>query len=163
MFGHTTTGELAETGFHAVAPGVVDPAGTSILQMAEESEFMRQLNSRPLPAGLNATSIGAREDLIVPAGVTQLDGANNVIVSVPGHLTEHTALPASAQAQREIALAVSGMNPTCQGLADALADAGVSDFIRTGEEAAGAALWAGGRYLDGEFDPPSPNVPTRYE
>jgi hypothetical protein len=163
MFGHTTTGEMAETVFHAAAPGVIDPGATSIEQMAEESEFMRRLNDRPLPAGLNATSIGAREDLIVPAGVTHLDGANNVIVSVPGHLNEHGELPASAQAQREIALALAGRSPTCQGLADAFADAGVSDLIRTGEEAAGAALYAGGLWTDSKIDLPSPDVPTRYD
>jgi palmitoyl protein thioesterase len=161
MFGHTTTGEVAETLAHVAAPNVVDPGGTSIQQMAEESEFMQRLNNRPLPAGLKATSIGARGDLIVPAGVTRLDGANNVIVSVPGYLTEHTELPASTQAQREIALALSGMTPTCEGLADAMADAGVSDLIRSGEDVGGAALWVGGHLVDDKI--PTPTVPTRYE
>ncbi|HEX3621274.1 MAG TPA: peptidoglycan DD-metalloendopeptidase family protein [Acidimicrobiales bacterium] len=165
MFGHTTTGEVIEAAVPAVLPNAIDPAATSIAQMAEESEFMRKLNSRPLPDGLHTTSIGAREDLIVPAGVTHLDGANNVIVSVPGHLNEHGDLPGSAQAQREIALAVTGMTPTCQSLADALADAGVSDVIRGGEEAAGAAAWAAGRWADAQVAAalPSPQVPTRYE
>ena len=163
MLGHTTTGEAAETLFHAAAPGVVDPAGTSIQQMAEESEFLHRLNSRPLPAGLHATSIGARGDLFVPAGLTHLDGANNVTVSVPGYLDQHSDLPGSAEAQREIALAVNGKTPTCQGLADTLADAGVSEAIRTGEEVAGAALWGGGQYLDNKLKTPTPEAPTRYE
>jgi hypothetical protein len=165
MFGHTTTGKVLETGTHAVLPDVVDPTATSITQMAEESDFMRKLNSRPLPAGLHATSIGAREDVIVPAGVTHLDGASNVIVSVPGHLNEHQDLPGSPEAEREIALAVAGRTPTCQSLADALADAGVSDVIRTGEEAAGAGLWAAGRWADGEIGGAAPKtyVPRRYE
>jgi pimeloyl-ACP methyl ester carboxylesterase len=165
MVGHTTTGEVLETGAHVLAPGVVDPAGTSIKQMAEESEFMRKLNDRPLPTGLKVTSIGAREDLIVPAGVTHLDGANNVIVSVPGHLTEHMKLPGSPEAQREIALGLAGMSPTCESLGDALADAAVSDVIRGGEGALGATLWAAGRYADAQLDDalPSPTVPRRYD
>jgi peptidase M23-like protein/palmitoyl protein thioesterase len=164
MLGHTTSGDVLETGVHAVAPGVVDPAGTSITQMAEESEFMRRLNNRPLPEGLKVTSIGARGDLIVPAGVTRLDGANNVIVSVPGYLNEHGDLPGSAQAQREIALGLTGMSPTCQGLRDALADAAVSDLIRGGEGAAGAGLWAAGHWADSQLGKaPSPDVPTRYD
>jgi hypothetical protein len=165
MAGHTNSGQLLETGVHAVAPGVIDPAGTSITQMAEESEFLRRLNSRPLPAGLKATSIGARGDLIVPAGVTHLDGANNVIVSVPGYVTQHTDLPGAAETQREIAFGLAGMAPTCQGLADALADAGVSDLIRGGEGVVGAATWAGGRWLDSQLDEqiPGPTVPRRYD
>jgi hypothetical protein len=163
MFGHTTVGEVAETGTHALLPGAIDPGALSLRQMAEESDFMRELSRRPLPAGLRATSIGAREDLIVPAGVTHLDGANNVIVSVPGHATEHSDLPGSAQARREIALGLAGMAPTCQSLGDALADAAVSDVIRGGEEAVGAAAWGGGRYLDRRPEPLGPSIPRRYD
>lgn len=156
MFGHTSTGEVGEAAVHAALPNQVDPAGASIAQLAEESEFMHRLNSRPLPAGLKVTSIGAREDVVVPAGVTHLDGANNVIVSVPGHLTEHSDLPGSPEAQREIALGLAGMAPTCQGLGDALADAAVSDAIRTAETEAGAAAWVGGHWADGDVKTPTP-------
>jgi hypothetical protein len=152
MVGHTTTGELVETGAAAVLPDALDPAATSVTQLAEESDFMRRLHNRPLPAGLKATSIGAREDLLAPAGVTHLEGANNVVVSVPGHLTDHSDLPGSAQAQREIALGLAGKAPTCQSLGDALADAAVSDLIRGGESQLGAAAWIGGRWVDGKID-----------
>jgi hypothetical protein len=163
MFGHTNVGEGVETAAHVVLPNAVDPAGTSIQQMAEESEFMHRLNSRPLPAGLKVTSIGARQDAIVPAGVTHLDGANNVIVSVPGIVHEHSDLPGSPEAQREVALGLAGMKPTCQGLTDALADFAVSDLIRGGEETIGALAWAGGHYLDDGLETPDPTIPTRYD
>jgi len=161
MFGHTTLGGMVETSAHAAMPGAIDPGAPSLRQMAEESDFMRQLNRRPLPVGLKATSIGAREDTIVPAGVTHLDGAANVIVSVPGTATEHSRLPGSTQAQREIALSLAGMAPTCQSLGDALADAIVSDAIRNGEEGIGAAAWGASRYYGRELRPPSPHVPRR--
>jgi hypothetical protein len=147
MVGHADSGQIIEGAAHDYFPTMIDPAAPSIKQMAEESEFMRRLNSRPLPDGLKATSIGARGDVIVPAGNTHLDGANNVIVSAPG-LNEHLQLPSAPEAQREIALSIAGMSPTCESLGNALADAGVSDMIRTGETLIGTAAWLGARRLD---------------
>jgi triacylglycerol esterase/lipase EstA (alpha/beta hydrolase family) len=161
MAGHTRAGEAAETVVHAGLPSMADPAGTSVTQLAEESEFMRQLNDRPLPPGLKVTSIGAREDWMVPAGVTKLDGANNVIVSAPGVKSEHSEMPGAPETQREIALGLAGMAPTCQSLGDALADAAVSDAIRRAETLAGAAAWVGGRWADRKLDSASPTVPRR--
>ena len=161
MAGHTDSGTAAEEAAHAALPGQADPRAPSIAQLAEESEFMRRLNNRPLPPGLKVTSIGAREDLMVPAGVTHLDGANNVVVSVPGRWDDHSDLPGSAEAQREIALGLAGMAPTCQTLADALADAAVSDLIRTGETSIGSAAWVTARRADARI--PSPTVPRRYD
>ncbi len=109
---------------------------------------MMQLNSRPLPAGLNVTSIGAREDLIVPAGLSRLDGAHNVIVSADGHLKEHSVMPGAPQTQREIALGLAGMAPTCQSFADFVGDALVSDYINLVETGAGSAVWMAGDKLD---------------
>ena len=148
MLGHTVIGDLVLTGAHTALPDTFDPAGTSVTQMAEHSEFIRRLNTRPLPEGMHATSIAAREDYVVPAGVTLLSGANNVTVSAPGVLDDHGELPGSAQAQREIALAVAGKAPTCQSFGDALADAGVSGLIYAAETSAGKAAWSGARRLD---------------
>ena len=152
MLAHTDIGTTVLTDAHHVLPDMVDPLGTSVQQLAEHSGFMRELNSRKLPAGVNATSIGAREDWMVPAGVTRLDGAHNVIVSSPGLWTEHSTMPGAPQTQREIALALAGMAPTCQSLGDALADAAVSDAIRWGETGLGGAAWMGGRRFDKKVD-----------
>jgi len=161
MFGHTLAGSTVEEAAHQALPDVVDPAGTSITQLAEESSFMRQLNERPMPAGIHVTSIGAREDLLVPAGLTKLDGANNVTVSSPGHFMEHFEMTGAPQTQREIALGLAGMAPTCQDFADFVADAVVTDLIRGGETAAGAALWLVGRKVDDGLGDlvKRPNVP----
>jgi len=160
MAGHTDAGEDLEKLLHAGLPDKVDPAGTSVTQLAEESLFMMQLNSRPLPAGLNVTSIGAREDLMVPAGSTRLDGAHNVTVSAPGDLwDEHSAMPGAPETQREIALGLAGMAPTCQSFGDFVGDALVSDYIRLLETGAGVAAWTAGRRADKALTPPT--IPTR--
>ncbi len=148
MLGHTAIGGLVLDGAHAALPETFDPAGVSVTQMAEHSEFIRRLNSRPLPEGVHVTSIAAREDYVVPASVTQVAGANNVTVSAPGHLDDHGDLPGSAQAQREIALAITGQAPTCQRFLDAMADAAVSGFLYFAETEVGRAAWSGSRTID---------------
>ncbi|HET7721230.1 MAG TPA: peptidoglycan DD-metalloendopeptidase family protein, partial [Acidimicrobiales bacterium] len=74
MLGNTGIGSDLIAATHEALPNQVDPGGASVRQMAEHSDFLRRLNSKPLPAGIKATSIGAREDLTVPAGRTLLAG-----------------------------------------------------------------------------------------
>lgn len=163
MADRSLTGSSIETAAHAALPQFVDPEAASVVQLAEGSELLRELSRRPLPTGIKATSIGAREDIVVPAGTTRLDRADNVIVSVPGHGNEHAELPGSAEAQREIALGLAGLGPTCQRLGDVLADAVVSDVIRGAETTGAAAAWAGGRLADGGLgEPRTPWHPRRY-
>ena len=180
MVGHTTVGEAVLTGAHAVLPEKIDPAGTSVKQMSEHSDFLRRLNNQPLPAGVKATSVAAREDLAVPAGQTLLAGADKVTVSAPGVLNDHGRLPGSPEAQREIALAVARRSPTCQSFGDAMADAAVSGFIYASEEGLGGAAWLAARRFDTLVDEtldkkleeildkklgdalPQPTVPRRY-
>ena len=161
MAGHTQIGGDVEKALHDARPDKVDPQGTSVKQLAEHSIFMLGLNMRPMPAGVNVTSIGAREDWMVPAGMTHLDGAHNVIVSAPGRLTEHSDMPGAPETQREIALGVAGMAPTCQSFGDFVADAVVSDYIRTAENAAAAGVWIAGRRLDKGIKATKPTVPRR--
>ena len=162
MAGHTTPGDAAEKLAHTLLPDMIDPQGKAVTQLAEQSSFWWGVNSRRLPPGLNVTSIGAREDWMVPAGVTRLDGAHNVIVSAPGLKSEHSKMPEAAETQREIALGLAGMAPTCQSLGDALADAAVSDFIRFEELGAATAAWMAGSRLDKRIDAlPTPTVPRR--
>ena len=154
MAGHTNAGKLLLTEAHDLLPDEIDPAGTSVTQMAEHSEFLRRLNDRPLPQGLKATSIAAREDLTVPAGRTLVAGAHNVTVSAPGHVNDHGRLPGSAQAQREVALGLAGMAPTCQSFGDAMADAAVSGLVYATESGLGAGAYVGVRRIDGGVSGP---------
>lgn len=163
MVGHTTVGEVLITGAHAVLPDKIDPAALSLAQMAEHSEFLRQLDRRPVPTGVKVTSIGAREDLAVPAGRTLLAGAHNVTVAAPSLLDDHRRLPGSPEAQREIALGLAGMTPTCQSFGEAMADAGVSGLIYATESGLGAGAYIGARRIDRKVGKavPSPTVPRR--
>jgi hypothetical protein len=138
---HAPAGRAALGGARRLSGTPLDPGSRAIRQLAETSSFMRRLASRPVPPRIRFTSIGARGDLVVPAPQTHLPGANNVVVPVAGVLHDHDRLPSSPAAQREMALAVDGMPPTCQGLGDAVGDAVVGRGIAAGEDLAGGALF----------------------
>ena len=145
MVGFTKPGKSAQKAVWTTFAQVPDPRSESLRQMSETSSFIRELNDRPLPAGVRATSIAARGDVVVPAGRSQLAGASNVIVSVPGLATDHSRLPGSPAALREIALGLAGMPATCQSFGDSVADFAVSDRISAVEDSVGSAMWFGGR------------------
>ena len=161
MLGYTDVGDKLLTATHLALPDQIDPAGTSVKQMAEHSEFLRRLNARPLPTGLKATSIGAREDLLVPAGRTLLSGAHNVTVSAPTVHDDHGELPGSPEAHREVALGLAGMAPTCQSFGDAMADAAVSGFIYATETGLGGGAFLAAKRIDRKT--PAVTVPRRYD
>ena len=123
----------------------IDPQSTSVRQLSEGSDLVAWLGGRPLPQETKVVSVAARTDLVVPSPDCRLTGATNVVVTVGGALgalEAHDALPRSAAATREVALAVAGLPPTCESLADALTDALVGDGIEVGEDAVAAALGA---------------------
>ncbi|MGI8808976.1 MAG: peptidoglycan DD-metalloendopeptidase family protein [Acidimicrobiales bacterium] len=161
MAAHTKIGADVEAALHAAFPEKVDPRGTSVTQLAEQSVFRLQLDLRRMPAGINVTSIGAREDVVVPAGSTRIEGAHNVTVSAAGHTSEHSVMPGAPLTQREIALGLAGMAPTCQSFADFVADAVVSDYIRAAERAAAAGVYLAGGRLDKGLAAVQPTVPRR--
>lgn len=165
MLGHTTVGKVVLTGAHAAVPNQIDLGGVSVAQMAEHSTFLDRLNRRPLPAGLKATSIAAREDLVVPGDRAALAGAHNVTVSAPGHVNDHGRLPGSAPAQREIALGITGHTPTCQSFSDAVADVAVSELIYATETGLAGGAWMLARRVDRTVGDavPSPTIPRRYD
>ncbi|HVL05710.1 MAG TPA: peptidoglycan DD-metalloendopeptidase family protein [Acidimicrobiales bacterium] len=164
MLGNTGIGSGLVDASHQALPNHVDPGGTSVRQMAAHSEFMERLNSKPLPPGLKVTSIGAREDLIVPAGRTLLAGAHNVTVSAPTHDDDHGELPGSPEARREVALGLAGMAPTCQSFGDAMADAAVSGLVYATENGLGGGGWMAARRFDKWLaEIPKTHVPRRYD
>ena len=152
MFGHTAGGYGVETAADQVRLPGYELRSTSVRQLAETSEFLRRVNDRPLPPDVRVTSIGARGDLIVPSPRTHLAGAHNIVVSPDGS-NQHSALPGSSAARREIALAVTGRSPTCQSLPDMVTDAAVGEAVGWYEDNAGRSLWAGGRTVTGGIDP----------
>lgn len=147
MLDQTVTGRVALALAHRLAPGAV-PRGPAIAQLAESSEFMHRLSDADIPVDVEVTSIAARGDLTVPAVRSQLDGADNVVVSVEGVWGDHSSLPGSPQARREVALALAGLPPTCQGLVDMLVDTATADAIATTQDGLGMAAWAGASAAD---------------
>lgn len=116
----------------------VRPDSPALRQLAPGSVFLRELARRPLPPGVRATSVAARGDVIVASPRTRLPGAGHAVVSAPG-FHDHARLPGSPAATREIALALSGLPPTCRSLADAAADAVAGEVIAAGQRLLAAA------------------------
>ncbi len=148
MTSRSTAGESAENLLALALDNGIGPTSPALAQLSETSSFTRALRDKPLPAGIRATSIAARGDLLVAAPRTRLPGAEHVTLSLPGLFDDHAALPGSPPAQREIALSLNAMGPTCEAAGDVLGDLLVSDAIGWAWDAAGAGLWVGGRRLD---------------
>jgi len=157
MAGQTAVGQVGEAGVDALRPDHATLSGESVRQLSESSRFLFWLNRTSLPAGVKVTSIGARGDLMVPARHTRLEGAKNIVLTVPGVLDQHSTLPGTPQATREVALAVAGMAPTCQTLADMVTDLAVSEVISQAEDALGLMAWFGGRRVDRGITPTLPD------
>jgi hypothetical protein len=117
----------------------LDPAAPSIAQMAETSELIAELGGTDPPATVELRSIAAAGDLVVPVPRTVWPGADHVVVSVPG-VDDHTTLPGSAAAQREIALALAGAPPTCESPLDTLTDQLGGELVSWVQDLAGAGL-----------------------
>ena len=139
----TGRGDAAAEAVSRLGLGRIDPTSASLAQLSEASEFVRQLNAGPLPEGVRVTSIAARADLAVAAPRTHLRGAHNVVVSVPD-ANDHAGLPGSDVAHRELALALAGLAPTCEGLLDFVVDAVTGEAIGTTEDLFGVALAVAG-------------------
>ena len=160
FLGMSKTGNALEAFGGAVAPGSIDPRSNSVRQLSETSDFIRDLNDQPLPESVPFVSIAGRGDPIVPTPQSNVDGATNVIVDVPGiGPTDHSALPSSPAAQREVALAMAGMAPTCESLVDAVADRVIGVGISAVEDRIGAGLGVAGLYADRKISvPPIPKA-----
>lgn len=156
FLGVSRTGRQLEEAAGWIDPGGIDPTSVSVRQLSETSRFISKLNERPLPEDVRFVSVAARGDPIVPSPQSRVDGATNVIVDVPGiGPGDHSGLPASAAGQREVALAVAGRRPTCESLADAVADRVAGEAMSTAEDLAGAAIGTAGLYADWRRGAPS--------
>ena len=150
----STTGAVALTIADEVTGLAVGPSAVSTGQLSEVSPFVRWLNDQPPPVHVDITSIAARGDMVVPAGRSHLDGATNTIVGVDG-LSAHDQLPGSAEAEREIQLALAGLDPTCEGFATFMYDHIASDVIGWGEDLLGLWLSSAARRFDARLATPA--------
>lgn len=144
----TVSGRAAQQGLRALTHSPLPVPSPGVAQLAETSDFVRWLDSVPLPEHVQVTSIAARGDLVVPSPRAWLEGADNVVVPVGG-LDQHTTLPGSPAATREIALALAHRPPTCEGLVRRLADVVAGEIITQDEQLLTASLAAGAFAADG--------------
>lgn len=115
---------------HAARPLGLDILRPSDGQLRPRSPVLADLPER-IP-GAKVTSIGADTDWVVPALRTWLDGAHNVVVSVPG-VNAHAVLPGSAAARTEVALAVHDLPPTCDSMFAAVRKLAAETAVSGGE------------------------------
>lgn len=119
-----------------------DLTGPGVAQLAETSDFIRDLNRRALRSGVAYTSIGAAADAVAPAVRTRLAGARNVLVNSGNIITSHSGLHSSEEAHRELQLALADAPPTCRSLDETAAMALTSAAIAEFENAVGTAAAA---------------------
>lgn len=142
----------------------LDLNSTSILQMAETSDFITDLPEQGWdPAVTHVVSVAARADPVVPNHQSRLANAYSTVVTPNGTSTpkDHSALPGSPEATAEIARALDRQPPTCRALEDTLLDTLAGRSISNTQDTIGAALTAGALYADVRTGPAKALVTTR--
>jgi Peptidase family M23/Putative serine esterase (DUF676) len=137
----TLTGNLGLDAAETFLGRGIDPDATAIRQLAESSDVVSQLADTGVPDGVELVSIAARGDLAVAAPNTEIEGATNVTVPVSGW-SAHGDLVASDEATAEMARALAGQPPACEGWRDVVADVVVGHGISFVEDQVGAAALA---------------------
>jgi hypothetical protein len=101
----------------SVAPASVP----SVRQLDEHSRFLRDLWDDRLPDHVDFTTIGASDDVLVPATQVDVPDATKVVVDVGGGpLDDHANIPRDPGALRVVRAALEGRAPPCIGVAEGL-------------------------------------------
>jgi len=130
-------GATALNAFAAATDQELDHEATSVAQLGETSELVAELADHPVPDVVEAVSIAARGDLIVPVPRSVALGMEEVVLPLTGR-SAHSDLPGDPGATRELGLARAGLPPGCQSFRAALLDQGVGEGISLLEDMAGA-------------------------
>jgi hypothetical protein len=125
-----------------------DPASVAVAQLAETSTLIEQVGRATVPEHVGFVSVAAELDLVVAAPRTVVAGERAVTVPLMG-LTAHDSLPGSAEATREIALAMAGAGPTCVDLGSALRGLVVSEAVSFQVDSMAAAAATAGALTPG--------------
>jgi hypothetical protein len=137
----TLTGQLGLDAAESLLGRGIDPDAVAVRQLAEGSDVVRELAAGGVPEGVQLLSIAARGDLAVAAPNTELTGGTNVTVPVSGW-SAHADLVASDAATAEMARALVGQPPACEGWRDVVADVVVGHGISFAEDQIGGAALA---------------------
>lgn len=122
----------------AVVPGAHDPHSPAAQQLSEVSDLTRTVEATTVPDQVRMVSIAAAGDWVVPSPRTVLDGERHITVELRG-VSAHDELPGSPVATREIALALSGLPPTCVSAGRAASTLVEGEAISLAIDAMGAA------------------------
>ncbi len=118
-----------------VAPSSSAP---SVRQLDEHSRFLRDLWDDRLPEHVDFTTIGASDDVLVPATQVDVPDATKVLVDVGGGpLDDHTNIPRDPGALRVVRAALEGRAPPCVGVVEGLRGVVVPTLITRVEHGLG--------------------------
>lgn len=123
------------------------PLGRSTGQLSEHSELMADLWRRPLHEQLDVTSIGATDDVVVPANRTDVPGATTVTMVVDD-VADHGAIPSDPGALRAVRAALEGRAPPCVPFVDGVRGAVTPVVISRAETVVGDATGGIGHAAD---------------
>jgi hypothetical protein len=137
----TVTGNFGLDAAEAVLDTGIDPDAEAVRQLAEHSDVIRGLEARGVPDGVDLVSIAARGDVVVASPNTEVTGATNVTVPLMGW-SAHGDLVGSQAATAEMARALVGQSPGCEGWRDVVADVTAGHAISLVEDVGGAAALA---------------------
>ncbi len=137
----TLTGNLGLEAAQAVLDTGIDPDAEAVRQLAEHSGVIRELDDRGVPEGVDMVSIAARGDVVVASPNTEVAGATNVTVPLTGW-SAHGDLVGSDVATAEMARALAGQPPGCEGWRDVVADVTAGHGTSLVEDLGGAAALA---------------------
>jgi len=100
---------------------VAPASAPSVRQLDEHSRFLRDLWEDRLPDHVDFTTIGATDDVLVPATQVDVPDATKVVVGVGGGpLDDHANIPRDPGALRVVRAALEGRAPPCVGVAEGL-------------------------------------------
>lgn len=124
------------------------PVGaTSVGQLDENGAFARALTRGDPPSAVHVTSIGAVDDVVVPATNISMPGATTVVVNPEG-ANDHVGILTSPAAMRAVQLALDGRAPPCVSAWTGLRAALEPVLIAHGEHGLGHLGHAAGTLAD---------------
>ena len=110
----------------------------SVRQLDEHSRFLHDLWDDRLPDHVDFTTIGATDDVLVPATQIDVPDATKVVVDVGGSpLDDHTNIPRDHGALGVVRSALEGRPPPCVGVAEGLRGVVVPTLITRVEHTLG--------------------------
>jgi murein DD-endopeptidase MepM/ murein hydrolase activator NlpD len=143
--GATRSGRRVLAGTGSAFP---PPDAPAVRDLTEGSRFLRRLWDARLPEHVELTTIGAVDDLVVPADRTAAAGATSVLVD-PAGWADHRAIVDDPAALRAVRSALEGRSPPCRSVAGLVRDAVQPVVISRLEQTAGDVGATVGALADG--------------